>query len=65
MDLNSQYVAPSPAVGQPVSTTVYEYDLEKNLKRVTRPDNAQVAITRDPVIGRVTTLTHLSGRGDP
>ena len=65
VDLNSQYVAPSPAVGQPVSTTVYEYDLEKNLKRVTRPDNAQVVITRDPTIGRVTTLTHLSGRGDP
>ena len=58
VDLNSQYVAPSPAVGQPVSTTVYEYDLEKNLKRVTRPDNAQVVITRDPTIGRVTTLTH-------
>jgi hypothetical protein len=61
VDLNSQYVAPPPASGQPASTTVYEYDLEKNLRLVTRPDNAQVVITRDPTIGRVTTLTHPVG----
>jgi RHS repeat-associated protein len=53
IDLTSEYVPPAVAAGS--NSTVYEYNLDKDLKRITRPDGQLIDFIYDTA-GRLSTL---------
>ncbi len=55
LDQESEYFPPPVDDGDP--KTRYFYDLDKDLERISRPDGQEIIFTRDPLKGRLTTIT--------
>ncbi|MCZ7619695.1 MAG: hypothetical protein M5U32_15880 [Myxococcota bacterium] len=60
VDLESEYEPPA-VTGIPDTRTVYEYDLDRSLTLVTRPDGKTVDLDYEPATGRLETVTIAEG----
>ncbi len=60
VDLESEYEPPA-VTGIPDTRTLYEYDLDRSLTLVTRPDGKTVDLDYEPATGRLETVTIAAG----
>ncbi len=60
VDLESEYEPPA-VTGIPDTRTLYEYDLDRTLTLVTRPDGKTVDLDYEPATGRLETVTIAAG----